>query len=282
MDIGGWITQSTPSLAQVSETPGLDVQLLAAEILQKPRSWILAHPEAILEPDHIQKLTLGINRLEAGEPLPYVLGHWEFYGLDFRVAPAVLIPRPETELLVEQAVNWLHSVPGRRWAVDIGTGSGCIAVTLALQVPDLRVIACDRSWEALQVAQENCQRHGVAEQVDLVQANLLEPFGMVDLICANLPYIPSSALASLKVARWEPLLALDGGPDGLSLIRSLLKRAPALLAADGLLLLEIEASLGQETVALVRRAFPHAQITRLTDLSGQDRIIRVINSRRGS
>ena len=130
-----------PRLASISDTPVLDSQVLLAHTLGKPRSWVMAHPEARLLPAQSQTLHEMANRLVGGEPLPYVIGHWEFYGLDFKVTPAVLIPRPETELLVEQAIKWLRAHPHRRWAADVGTGSGCLAISLAVNVADLNVVA---------------------------------------------------------------------------------------------------------------------------------------------
>jgi release factor glutamine methyltransferase len=267
-------------LESASETPSLDAQIILAHILGVKRAWVLAHPEAVLSPQQEQSLNENLRRLESGEPLPYVLGHWEFYGLDFVVGPAVLIPRPETELLVEQALAWLRSHPARaeRLAVDVGSGSGCIAISLAAHTPDLRVIAADVSSSALEIARQNAHRHGVAGQIDFCQADLLpqaagQPF---DLICANLPYIPSAALPGLAVARAEPRLALDGGPDGLALIRRLLAQAQACLAPGGLILLEIEASQGQAAVALAQAAFPSAQVALHQDLAGLERLVEIV------
>ena len=266
-------------LESASETPSLDAQIILAHILGIKRAWVLAHPEAVLSPQQEQSLNENLRRLESGEPLPYVLGHWEFYGLDFVVGPAVLIPRPETELLVEQALAWLRSHPARaeRLAVDVGSGSGCIAISLAAHTPDLRVIAADVSSSALEIARQNAHRHGVAGQIDFCQADLLpqaagQPF---DLICANLPYIPSDRLAQLRVAHWEPQLALDGGVDGLGLIRRLLQQASLYLAAKGLMLLEIDGSQGQATAQLASVAFPDAGVSVLKDLAGLDRLVRV-------
>jgi release factor glutamine methyltransferase len=209
--------------------------------------------------------------------LPYLLGHWEFYGLDFMVSPSALIPRPETELLVEQALAWLRQRPQRRLVADVGTGCGCIAVTLATHLPGLRVIASDLSFAALKLARANSRKLVVEQRISFIQCDLLAPFNKFDLIAANLPYIPSSELELLPVARREPRLALDGGPDGLETIRRLLQQALTRLAAGGLLLLEIEASQGSAALALAQAAFPYAQIQLLSDLAGQDRLIRLEN-----
>jgi release factor glutamine methyltransferase len=268
-------------LQKVSDTPSLDAQVLLAHIMGKSRSWLLAHPQARLNMVQSQALEEALLRLEQGEPLPYVLGHWEFYGLDFIVSPAVLIPRPETELLVEQALAWLRHHPQHRRVADVGTGSGCIAITLAVHIPDVQVLATDLSPDALRLAQTNAQKHGVAERIHFVQADLLPPSdlsplpGPLDLILANLPYIPTQRLPTLNVTRWEPILSLDGGADGMALIRRLLHLIPGKLAADGLLLLEIDASQGRAVASLAQSIFPQARVQVLTDLSGLDRLVRI-------
>jgi release factor glutamine methyltransferase len=269
-----------PHLARVSDTPVLDSQVLIAHILGKSRTWVLAHPQARLSPEQYQNLDALAKRVANGVPLPYVLGSWEFYGLDFKVTPDVLIPRPETELLVEQAINWLHANPQRRWAADIGTGSGCLAVSLAVNVTNLQIIAGDISPEALEVARYNAKKHGVATQLDIIQSDLLHDLQppsqeRFDIICANLPYIPSGMLQKLDVSLREPHQALDGGEDGLDFFRRLLKQAPSKLAPGGLLLLEIEASLGASVSDLAKKAFPQSINQLLTDLAGLDRLVMV-------
>jgi len=263
----------------VSESAALDAQLLLAHILGRSRTWVLAHPEVELTSEQTRRLEDGMARLLLGEPLPYVLGRWEFYGADFVVTPAVLIPRPETELLVETALVWLRANPGRRLAADVGSGSGCIAVSLAARSDDLCVLASDISLAALYVAQDNARRLGVAGRVHCMQSNLLPAVASkFDLICANLPYIPTATLAGLRVAQWEPRLALDGGADGLDWIGRLLEGAQRSLAAQGLLLLEIEASQGESACHLAQRAFPRAGVNLLRDLAGHDRLVCIHNS----
>lgn len=275
------LREITGRLAAVSETPSLDAQVLLAHLIGVPRSWVLAHPDENLATDHDLALTRAVRRLEGGEALPYVIGHWEFYGLDFNLTPDVLIPRPETELLVERALAWLGAHPGWRTAADIGTGSGCIAVALAASISDLQVLATDISPAALGVARTNAQKHGVASRVQFVHADLFkispstfknQPF---NLITANLPYIPSSRLQSLDVARREPGSALDGGIDGLDLIRRLLRDAPAALAPGGLVLLEIDETQGEAVRKLAEGYFPQAKIELLRDLAGLERLVEI-------
>lgn len=254
----------------------MDAQVLLARVLGKTRAWVLAHPEAVLSINEDTILHAYLERLQKGEALPYVLGEWEFYDLVFSLTPQVLIPRPETELLVDEALKWLGAARPNRLACDVGTGSGCIAVTLAAHFPDLHVLAVDISLAALQVAASNAERHSVSGQIDFLQNDLLKGIGgHFDLICANLPYIPSPVLEGLAVSKKEPQLALNGGLDGLDLIRKLLKGAPGKLTPGGLLLLEIEASQGKAVLELAREAFPGSNPKVLADLAGLDRLLAV-------
>ncbi|MBU0510801.1 MAG: peptide chain release factor N(5)-glutamine methyltransferase [Chloroflexi bacterium] len=265
-------------ISNLSATPSLDAQVLLAHITGKPRAWVLAHPEAALDAGQRQALAAALTRLESGEPLPYVLGHWEFYGLDFSIDPAVLIPRPETEVLVETALEWLKAHPRNRHIADVGTGSGCIAVTLAVHVPNLHVTATDISPAALQIARANAHKHHVAERIEFIHADLLDlrlPPSAFSLIAANLPYIPTETLHDLEIFGREPTLALDGGPDGLNLISRLMHSGPRYLDPGGLLLVEIEASQGSAALTLARKAFLAAKISLHPDLAGLDRLIRV-------
>ncbi len=273
-----YITQAlrelSSQLAAVSETPSLDAQTLLAHVLGSSRAWVLAHPEAGLNPGQEEALRAAGARLAGGEPLPYILGHWEFYGLDFILTPDVLIPRPETELLVARALEWLRAHPNRRSAADIGTGSGCIAISLAVNLPDLHVLATDVSAAALEVAKANAEKHNVTKCIQFLPAELttLQP---IDLIVANLPYIPTPRLESLAVARREPRLALDGGPDGLDAIRGLMPTAGQWLAPGGCCLLEIDASQGEAAWKLAQSFFPGAKISIIPDLAGLDRLMVV-------
>lgn len=269
-------------LGPLSETASLDAQVLLASILGVNRAWVFAHPEAKITDEQEQALESSLNRLGAGEPLPYVLGSWEFFGLDFEVGPDVLIPRPETELLVEYALRWLQKKPGSRLGVDVGTGSGCIAISIAVKIPEIKMVACDISAGALAVANNNVRRHRLSSRVHLVQSDLLSPFSIkpqrssrFDLVCANLPYIPTQTLQSLEVSKHEPWHALDGGWDGLDEIRCLLRAVPGQLAPGGIVLLEIEASLGEAVKALASNTFPAEQVHVIKDLAGHDRLVMV-------
>lgn len=275
-DIEQALKESAARLRQISETPLLDAQVLVSFLLGKPRAWILAHNDHILSSGEESALETMLSRLENGEPLPYMLGRWEFFGLEFYLSPVTLIPRPETELLVEQALSWLGANPDRRLAADVGAGSGCIAVTLAVNIKDLKIIASDLSLPALSVARLNALKHGVSDRVEFLQTDLLSCLDTrFDLICANLPYIPSSMLKTLNISSYEPRLALDGGTDGLDQIRRLLDAAPMIISDSGLVLIEIEASAGETTLSLAKGCFTDAQVRIHQDLAGRDRLITI-------
>jgi release factor glutamine methyltransferase len=223
--------------------PRLDAELLLAHLLKCKRiDLYTAHEKKIPEKD-LAKYKELIRRRAAREPLQYITGETEFWGLPIKVTPEVLIPRPETELLVEEALK----VPGSKLILDIGTGSGCIAVALAKNLSDARIVATDISKEAIETARENAGLHGVADRIEFVLANIapwrvFEAEGRrFDLIVSNPPYIPSDEFPNLQpeVRDFEPRKALDGGLDGLEVIRRILEEAPGFLRPGGLLLLEI-------------------------------------------
>lgn len=269
-------------LASVSDTPALDASVLIARITDRTRSWLLAHPEMTLTPEQQNQLDASLTRLENREPLPYVLGHWEFFGLEFEVTPDVLIPRPETELLVEKSIVWMQKHPDKRKIVDIGTGSGAIAVSLVVNIPDANVLATDISSKALKVAKRNAERHGVKNKIEFIDCDILphpRPLSQrerrVDLVCANLPYIPTETLSRLPIFGREPTVALDGGEDGLGVFRKLLHIIPDWLAPNALILLEIEATLGEQATQLARQYFPNAQLVLHQDLTSRDRLLEI-------
>jgi release factor glutamine methyltransferase len=263
------------------ESASLIAQVLLAHVWKQPRCWTLAHPELPLPPELCARYASLVQRARGGEPLAYLTGIQEFYGLEFEVTPDVLIPRPETELLAITALEWVTEITretGRTAssirAVDLGSGSGCIAAVLAVHTPGLSVIASEISAAALAVAARNFRRHGVANRVHVVQADLLAPFsGPFDLLCANLPYCPTETLARLDVRHFEPSLALDGGADGLRLITRALEQSAGRMAEGGLALFEIDAAHADEARETAKRLFPHATVKVKKDLAGWERLL---------
>lgn len=252
-------------------------QALLAHVTGRGRAWLLAHREERLhEADAVRYLAL-LARAAAGEPLAHLTGEREFYGLAFTVTPDVLVPRPETEAVVDAVRGWLDErTISRPCLVDVGTGSGAIAVTLASKVPQSRVTAVEISPAAMDIARHNAERHGVTDRMDFVIGDLLAGLaGPFDVVTANLPYINREEIAALEVGRWEPRVALDGGDDGLVLVRRLLDQAPSRLAREGLLVLEIGHDQGQRVDALCRAAFPGARVQIQPDLARLDRIVTV-------
>lgn len=270
-------------LAPLTDTPALDASVLLARILGKSRTWVMARPELTLTADQQKQLDDSLARLENGEPFPYVLGQWEFFGMDFDITSDVLIPRPETELLVEKAIAWMQNSKTRRTVADVGTGSGIIAIAIAANVPDARLLATDISPAALRVAQGNARKFHVDDRIRFVECDLLPPHPHslpteehFDLLCANLPYIPTATLHSLPVYGREPTLALDGGADGLDLFHKLMRRAPEWMAPNSLILLEIEATLGIQALNLACDMFSSAEIHLHKDLTGRDRLLEIM------
>ncbi len=273
-------------LLPLSDTPQLDAQVLLAHIFSKPRTWLLAHTSALSDVKIEARLEKLIRRLENGEPLPYVLGRWEFYGLEFHLSKDVLIPRPETELLVDSAVSWVRSLKRENandlMVADIGTGSGCIAVSLAKNLPNIHVLATDISPAAIKVAKGNAKRFQVLSQIDFLKCDILpkreksyssaRPF---DLLCANLPYIPTEKLHGLPVYKREPTLALDGGKDGLDPFRKLFALVPDWMAPGGRILLEVESTRGAAVLSLAYDAFTAASFHLHQDLAGRDRLLEI-------
>ncbi len=227
--------------AAESDEPAANAQWLLAHVLNVSRTWVLAHGSfEISEKDQAQFEKL-LARKEQGEPFSHIVGFQPFCGLDIIVSSDVLTPRPETEDLVEQAAARFDK-KGRYTFLDMCTGSGCIAVALAVKFPQARVLAVDISENALKVAQQNIRKHKLQERVQLLQSNLWEEVsGTFDLIIANPPYIPTENLASLtREVQHEPRLALDGGADGFAITRPLCEAADNFLNPGGLLALELD------------------------------------------
>jgi len=251
----------------------LEGEILLRHVLGLSRAQLYSDIDHNVSPAHDKALRKLLERRIQGEPSAYITGHREFYGLDFRVDRNVLIPRPETELLVEKAIRLAQSHAISRMA-DIGTGCGAIAVSLAVNLPGVTVYATDVSAPALKVAWSNCKKHGVADRTVFLQGDLLEPLPEpVDLIIANLPYVRESDLSRSGPLSFEPALALNGGKDGLDRIRVLCRQAGNKLRSQGFILLEIGQGQAEETTALSQEIFPSARIEIESDLAGIERIV---------
>jgi release factor glutamine methyltransferase len=260
------------------ESPRLDAELLLAHVLDLNRAALFTWPDRRLTPKELTRFRDLVVRRAAREPLAYIVGHREFFGLDFRVDPRVLIPRPETELLVEHVLRLAERMDSAIRIADVGAGSGAIAVSMAVRLPGATLYALDDSAGALALTAENARRHGVAARVHCLEGDLLEPLPEpVDLITANLPYVATEEWQHLipEIREYEPRAALDGGPDGLNLIRRLLAMAPARLEPGGMVLLEIGASQGEAVTGLARAHFPRADIAVVQDYAGLDRLVIV-------
>lgn len=277
------LKKAVPYLADAGiDTARLDAELLLAHVLGMDRIGLYVNFDRPLETREVdayrQALILRARRM----PLAYITGTKEFMSLEFKVNRAVLVPRPETELLVETAVEKLESLRESSESlrvVDVGTGSGVIAVTIAKKVPDAEVWAIDISTAALRVARENASRHSVSDRIHWLQGNLLEPLRRIsgfaaELIVANPPYVPSRDIGKdSPEVRWEPRVALDGGTDGLDFYRRLARTSRPYLVPGGWICLEIGYDQGQAVAELFETAGGFAEVQVLPDLAGLDRIV---------
>jgi len=278
-----------------SGTARLDAEVLLGHVLGVDRSALTAHPETVLSTGQLDRFEADITRREAGEPVAYIRGFKEFYGSAISVDPRVLIPRPDTETLVELALaritaeltGGLRDADADPYLVwDVGTGSGAIPVAIAGELrrrrygESVRYFASDLSGDARDLATINVVAHGLAHLFTFAEGDLVEvapaPPRPVDLLLANLPYIPSSMIAGLPVAAsFEPVDALDGGPDGLDIIRRLLPGLPDVLAQGGAALLEIGGDQGELVVEMASEALPGWSCTIHEDLSGSPRVAQL-------
>ena len=255
------------------EDASLEAEVLLREVLQKTRVELFLELDSELTREEYAAFRRSIKRRCMDEPTAYILGRREFYGRNFLVDNRVLVPRPETELLVEKAVEFARDYDAPLLA-DVGTGCAAVAITLALELPEAIVYATDISGDALRVARKNCRKHGVSIRVYLLKGNLLAVLPQpVDIITANLPYVRESDLPLTGTVSNEPRLALDGGVDGLGRIRQLCRQAGDKLRPSGHMLLEIGQGQAEAVTMLLRSLFPGAKIEVLPDLSGIDRVV---------
>lgn len=278
------VVQQTHRTLEACHIPDarLEAEVMLMNVLRMPRQDLFAQQEMVVSPQQEQALAGIMERRLKREPLAYILQYKEFYGVNLLVNPAVLIPRPETEGLVEHAL--FMALMGMETPdlviADVGTGTGAIAINLALHLPAARIYALDNADAVLDVAAYNIRAHNVGDRISLGKGDLLEPLPEpVDLILANLPYIPTERIAALQPeVRWEPRAALDGGPEGLDLIYRLLTQARGTgkLKEHGIILLELDPEQAPAVKERAGQLFPEADISVEQDLARRDRIL-VIN-----
>ena len=267
------------------ETPQLDAEVLLCAVLKSDKTQLYLNAAVELTPDHERRFKESVLRRAAREPVAYITGHKEFWSIDFAVTPDVLIPRPETELLVEVALEYLRhdsrcsDVSARVRILDLGTGSGAIAMALAKELPNSVVWAVDVSAVALDVARMNCHRHQLENRIKFLPGDLFEPIAAgtatFDLIFSNPPYISSEEFPRLapEIRSWEPMLALDGGEDGLRFYRRIIAQAQNYLGDGGLLLLELGDDLAAAVSEQLDRAEGYSTPSVYRDLAGKQRVI---------
>ena len=275
-------------LAKHSDSPRTDAQLLLASVLGRDRAWLIAHGDSFISRPQSERFSELCEKRATGVPIPYILGTALFYGREFVVNDKVLVPRPESELLVEDAVAYLRgrldpAYPKQLLTVlDVGTGSGAIACSLAAEIAAVTVEGIDTSLAALKVAEHNARRFNIFAKCKFRFGDLALGMGErhFDAVVANLPYLPTAAIPpSPDPLSFEPREALDGGPDGLSLYRRLLPALPALLKPGALVLLEAAPPTMDGLAALAAQAFPDDELQIVRDLAGLERYVRILTAR---
>ena len=260
----------------------VEAELLLGQVLGMCKTQLYTEAERDLTSTEMERLGHLVQRRLDHEPAAYILGQCEFYGIDFYIDSHTFIPRPETELLVEKAVERAQRISRRGEQItiaDIGTGCGAIAISLALALPEAKIYATDISVPALEVAAVNCRRHGVDGHVELLQGNLLACLPrVVDMVVANLPYIRECEFEdlSLEIRDYEPVMSWAGGEDGLDKIREMLEQMPGKLSCGACFLLEIGQGQGKCVCSLVEKHFPQASIELIPDLGGIERVVKVV------
>jgi release factor glutamine methyltransferase len=265
------------------ENPRLNAELILAHSLHLNREKVYIHLQHPLDEKEKEELERLIRRRISGEPLQYILGNQEFWSIDFKVDPRVLIPRPETELLVEQAFLILSETYFQRrpYVLEIGTGSGALAISLAKEVKDIVLLASDISRDALILAKENAKSAGVLDQIEFVNGDLFGPVRLFsetfDLILSNPPYITRSEIKKLakEVKDYEPIVALDGGEDGLNFYRRISSQAHSYLRKGGWLLLEVGQGQGRKVTEMFEQGGHFNAPKLIKDFSGIERVVRV-------
>lgn len=289
MTIQKALLSAIKKLQKTSASAHLDAEVLLSFVLNKPKGYLLSHQERTITPAQAKKFNSLISRRNRGTPIAYLTNYKEFYKINFLVNKEVLIPRPETETLVEEAIKCVRQrqklikdkLDAARYKqlniADIGTGCGCIAITLAKYLPDIKIIATDISKKALAVAKKNAKQHKVLKKIDFIKGDLLEPIirhkkTQLDLIITNLPYLTKHELVNVKN---EPKTALYGGKLGLELIEKLISQAEQVLKPKGIILSEISPAQVKAIDYFVERYLPNKSVFFIKDLGERDRVARI-------
>jgi release factor glutamine methyltransferase len=257
------------------EHPRLNIEHLLADALGKKRIELYLEFDRPLSDRELEPLREKVRRRAEGEPLQHLLGHWDFFGRTFKTDRRALIPRSETELLVEEVLKRLTMrEPKATRLVDVGTGSGILAITFALEQPELEVVAADISADALALAQENAERLGVSQRIVFRRSDLLDQIdGSFDWIVANLPYIPTADISGLqREVRFDPALALDGGEDGLTIVKRLIESIPGKIASNGAVALELGQGQAKGVADFLARQ-NYRDVSIMKDYQGVERVL---------
>jgi release factor glutamine methyltransferase len=254
----------------------LDAEVLLAHVLKRPREWLWAHDDRPLTVAQARRFRHLLAQRSRRVPVAYLTGVKEFFGEPVRVNRSVLVPRPDTEVLVEAGLRFLRDCPEARDVIDLGTGSGAIAIAVSRHYPRARIQALDNDDRALQVARANVRARRMSGRVQVRRSDLFQRARPADLVLANLPYLSAAARRHLpRDVRHEPKTALNGGADGLRLIRRALADAPRMLRSGGAMVIECDPRQARSVVRLARSAFPGATIGVLADLSRRSRAVEV-------
>jgi release factor glutamine methyltransferase len=282
MTIRKLLIKSQKLLAKTSPSANLDAEILLLLSIGRSKTWVYSHPEYTLSKSELEKFQKLIKRRLKSEPVAYITGHKEFYGLDFLVNTSVnrshsnvLIPRPETEIMIEQAIKYIKN---RSLIIaDVGTGSGCIAISIAKNCPNAKILAFDISKKAINIARKNARRHRVFSKIKFGIGDLLFPKNKFDIVLANLPYLRTNQIKN--ELRFEPRTALDGGPDGTFPYQKFFGFIKNHLVKKYLILIEIDPSQVFKLKRIIRQNLDNPLIKILKDYSGLNRFLKITSSR---
>jgi len=275
ISIAEWRYQSIKTLKCFSESAEFEVNVILSKVLNKDLNWCLANSEKILTENELIHLTKKLEELKKGIPLAYIVGETHFFESRIIVDENVLIPRPETEIMVETALDWISNHPEIEKIVDVGTGSGAIVLSVMKKYPNLIGFGTDTSKKALDIAKKNMHLHQI-NKLFLIQMDCLNAVKTkFDVILANLPYIPAEEVKRLKVTKYEPIQALDGGKMGVEIIFKLIDQIPSCLSKPGLAILEIQYDQAKIIVEKVNQIFPETRVSILKDYAGLNRFIKI-------